>query len=68
MQIKAGSVINVLSVLITCVCLNTFMMPVYDMANIPAAFLANYTSPDATPLLVDVNTVNGTLAYNSTLF
>ncbi|WAR03034.1 S13A3-like protein [Mya arenaria] len=48
-MISAGSVINFVSVMIVCICLNTFVMPIYDLYTIPAAFLANMTSANLDP-------------------
>ncbi|XP_052798801.1 Na(+)/citrate cotransporter-like isoform X2 [Mya arenaria] len=69
-MISAGSVINFVSVMIVCICLNTFVMPIYDLYTIPAAFLANMTSANLdptviTPLLVNGAVLNGTLAYTN---
>lgn len=62
-MIKAGFVINVVTVLIACFALNTFMSPVFDFANIPKEFFSNHSS-----VIPDISTihVNTTLAFNLT--
>lgn len=59
---KAGSVINIVSVLILCIAMNTFINPVFDLGNIPAAFLANKTTV-ATSVVAGLN---NTVAYTIT--
>ncbi|KAL4223844.1 hypothetical protein ACF0H5_017309 [Mactra antiquata] len=43
-MMKAGSVINVVSVFILCLALNIFIYPVFDLGNIPKEFMANVTA------------------------
>lgn len=61
---KAGSVINVISVFILCVALNTFIYPVFDLGNIPEEFLKNVTSAAVDTVNV-ANSVGTTVAYNT---
>ncbi|XP_052233654.1 Na(+)/citrate cotransporter-like isoform X2 [Dreissena polymorpha] len=64
-MIKAGGVINVIAVLIVCICMNTFVMPIFNLYTIPAAFLTNHTSGELVVQGLDNSTV-GTTLYNIT--
>ncbi|XP_045171477.2 Na(+)/citrate cotransporter-like isoform X11 [Mercenaria mercenaria] len=61
-MMKAGFVINIISVGILCLALNSFIYPVFDLGNIPDAFLSNKTS-GVTQVITGVN---NTLSYNVT--
>ena len=61
-QMKAGFVINIISVLILCLALNSFIYPVFDLGNIPENFFRNHTSGVTQVITV----VNSTLGYNKT--
>lgn len=61
-MMKAGFVINIVSVLILCLSLNSFIYPVFDLGNIPDAFLSN-TSAAVTQI---ASAVNNSLTYNIT--
>ena len=62
LQIKAGSVINFVTVLILCIAMNTFIVPVFDLTNIPEAFLVHARNET----VVVSSLVNSTLGYNVT--
>ncbi|KAH3888914.1 hypothetical protein DPMN_012959 [Dreissena polymorpha] len=64
-MIKAGGVINVIAVLIVCICMNTFVMPIFHLYTIPEAFLTNHTSGDLVVQGLNHSTV-GTALYNTT--
>lgn len=59
---KAGFVINIVSVFILCLSLNSFIYPVFDLGNIPDAFLSNTTSV----VTQAAGVVNASLTYNIT--
>lgn len=61
-QMKAGFVINIVSVFILCLSLNSFIYPVFDLGNIPDAFLSNTTSV----VTQAAGVVNASLTYNIT--
>lgn len=60
-MMKAGLVINILSVLILCLALNSFIMPVFDLSHIPDGFLKNTTT-----IATVIEVANKTFAYNIT--
>ncbi|XP_060566206.1 solute carrier family 13 member 2-like isoform X2 [Ruditapes philippinarum] len=61
-MMKAGFVINIVSVLILCLALNSFIYPVFDLGNIPEKFMRNNTA-GITPV---ITVINSTLGYNIT--
>ena len=61
---KAGSVINFVSVFIVCLCLDVFLKPVFNLANIPPAFLTNVTMSTIATSVISPTALSGGLPYD----